>query len=66
MWARAREANIDVGVSDTREEHWIEVMSVLTDADLTDQSYYKRDAVAVDKALKELRTLSIETRLWLS
>ena len=66
MWARAREANIDVGVSDTREEHWIEVMLVLTDADLTDQSYYKRDAVAVDKALKELRTLSIETRLWLS
>ena len=64
MWARAREANIDVGVSDAREEHWCEAMTVLTDVNLTDPSYYKRDAVAVDKALKELRTLSIETRLW--
>jgi len=64
MWARAREANIFVGLSDEREDYWCDEMEMLTDLGMEDQSRFKRDAVAVDKGLKELRTLFVETRLW--
>ena len=65
MWARAREAGIHLGISDDREEHWSASMRAMTDENMRDAVQFKRDALAVDKGLKEMRTLSIETRLWL-
>jgi hypothetical protein len=65
MWARAREAGIHLGISDDREEHWLASMRAMTDENMRDSVQFKRDALAVDKGLKEMRTLSIETRLWL-
>jgi len=40
-------------------------MRAMTDENMRDSVQFKRDALAVDKGLKEMRTLSIETRLWL-
>ena len=64
MWARAREAGLDLGISDEREEHWMSMMNTMADPEMRDPLRFKRDAVAIDKGLRELRTMSIECRLW--
>ncbi|CEG01980.1 unnamed product [Ostreococcus tauri] len=64
MWARAREAGIDLGIADEREDHWLARMKVMTSPEMKDPSHFKRDALAIDKGLKELRSTLVESRLW--
>ena len=51
MWARAREAGIDLGIADEREDHWLARMKVMTSPEMKDPSHFKRDALAIDKGL---------------
>lgn len=64
MWARAREAGLDLGISDEREDNWLSMMKIMTSPEMTDPLRFKRDAIAIDKGLKELRAMSIESRMW--
>jgi hypothetical protein len=64
MWARAREAGMDAGVADEREEHWLSEMQTMTNPNMRQPLRFKRDALAVDKGLKELRAFLVESRLW--
>jgi len=63
MWARAREAGLDPGVADERENNWVTAMQTMTSVQAKSSLHFKRDALAVDKGLKELRKMLIETRL---
>ena len=64
MWARVREAGMDAGVADEREEHWLSEMQTMTNPNMRQPLRFKRDALAVDKGLKELRAFLVESRLW--
>lgn len=63
MWAHAREAGMDPGVADERENNWVKAMQTMTGDQAKSSLHVKRDALAVDKGLKELRQMLIETRL---
>jgi hypothetical protein len=54
---------MDPGVADERENNWVKAMQTMTGDQAKSSLHVKRDALAVDKGLKELRQMLIETRL---